>query len=192
MELVVVIAVIGILAAIAIPSMAAFSDRYRLVRVTNEYQMSVNLTRVQAITENRPMRIVHYADDDYHDNSDTTICQWDVQGLNQAAGGWETIPFDGNQGYPNNYGQTGWHDYSNTASPKYTKHISMQDTGGIDETGSSFQYNTRGFLDSWTAGASGVAGCVKVTSFQNKNGDAYAYRRVCIDNAGIARLINQG
>ncbi len=189
MELVVVIAIIGILAALAIPSIAQFTDRYRLVNVTNDYAQAVNLARVQAITQNRQMRIVHYPDSSYNDgNARNTMCQWDVQV--RGDGGFETTPLDGDQGYPNDYSQTGFYDYSTEASPRFVKHISMQNTGGIN-TGRWYMYDPRGFLIEWQidAGASEEPECVVETAFRNKNGNQYAYRRVCVDAAGVARLI---
>lgn len=188
MELVIVIAIIGILAAIAIPSLAQFTDRYRLINVTNDYSQAVNLARVQAITQNRPMRIVHYPDSSYDNHSSVTMCQWDVQGAT-GAGGWETLPIDGTQGIPNNYAQFGFYDISTEESPKHVKHISMQTTGGIGAAGLWFQYDPRGFVINQNTGSSDEDECLVETTFRNKRGNEYAYRRVCVDAAGIARLI---
>jgi Tfp pilus assembly protein FimT len=190
LEIVIVIAIIGILAAIAIPSLSQFTDRYRLINVTNDYAQTVNLTRVQAITENRAVRVVHVPDITYHDgNSSTTMCQWDVQALAND-GGWETVPIDGTQGVPANYAQTGFYDISTEASPKHVKHISMQTTGGITVPGVSFTYDPRGFIIGSDTGISDEDTCLVETTFRNKNGNEYAYRRVCVDGAGIARLIS--
>ncbi len=81
-ELMVVVAIVAILAMVAGPSIAGFRDKYRLTQVANDYAMTINLIRVQAITENRTLAVYHYPDASYDDGSRVTRCVWDVKAYN--------------------------------------------------------------------------------------------------------------
>ncbi|MDP7113781.1 MAG: prepilin-type N-terminal cleavage/methylation domain-containing protein [Myxococcota bacterium] len=192
-ELAVVLAVVAVLAAIAAPSMARFRDKYRLRRVSNDYMTTVNLTRIQTISENRALRIYHYVDANHDDGGSSTTCIWDVRAeTSPNSGEWETIPLDGYDGYPNKFGQTGFYSYSDDTSPDYVPHISIMDGGEVDN-GTWFEFNTKGYIGSYSGNAyngddqSGV-GCLKRIGFRNKGNNKLSQVQVCIGTSGIATL----
>ncbi len=192
-ELAIVMAIAIVLAAIAAPNLARFRDKYRLTRVANDYMTTVNLTRVQAIAENRKLRIYHYVDGSHADGSRETVCAWDVQAETALGSGeWETIPLDGIEGYPTTFGQTGYHNYSDSDSPEHVPFISMME-GGEVTSGTWVEFNTKGYIGSYYGNAyngapdSGV-GCLKRVGFRNKANNVLSQIQVCIGTSGIASL----
>ena len=191
-ELVVVVAIVGILTLIAAPNLARFRDIYRLKTVSNDYATIINLTRIQAISENRALRIVHHPDSDYDDGTRDTVCIWDVQAeTSPGSGTWETIPLDGVIGHPSpNYAQTGLYNYSDEASPDNVPYISMQTTGQVED-GMWLEFNTKGYLDGYS-GSSDYSNseCIKLVGFRNKANEALSRMQVCIGSGGIAQMRN--
>jgi len=192
-ELAIVLAVAAVLAAIAAPNLAHFRDKYRLTRVSNDYMTTVNLTRIQTISENRALRIYHFVDAAHDDGSRTTTCIWDVRAETAPnSGEWETIPLDGFDGYPNTFSQTGFYSYSDETSPEYTPFISMMD-GGEVTNGTWFEFNTKGYIGAYSGNPyngdddSGV-GCLKRIGFRNKANNRLSQVQVCIGTSGIASL----
>lgn len=192
-EVAVVLAVAIVLAAVAAPNLSRFRDKYRLTHVTNDYLSTVNLTRIQAIAENRKLRIYHYTDTNHDDGSRSTTCIWDVRAETALnSGEWETIPLDGYDGYPGEYWQEGFYNYSATASPDNVPYISMME-GGEVTTGTFFEFNTKGYIGSYNGNAyngdddSGV-GCLKRVGFRNKANNKLSQLQVCIGTSGIASL----
>jgi len=187
MELMVVVAIIGIVALVAAPNIIRFRDRYRLTRVANDYAMTVNLTRSQAISWNREMRIVHYPDSDPEGAPANSICAWDVQ-TKDASDNWETIPLDDLPGYPSGYTQHGYHNYHEEASPLYVPYISMTNANSVDQ-GDFYIYTTRGTL-SQTGSSAFTANddCWAIVEFRNKNATRAGRIQVCIGQSGIATL----
>lgn len=185
LELVVVVALVGIIALLATPSMAKMRDKYRLMNVTNAYAMSVNLTRIQAISENRTLRIYHHPDTGHNDGQRVTVCWWDIQAYDEDTSTWETIPLDGLSGPPN-YNQTGLYDFSTINSPKHIPFISMQsDMGGIVD-GTFISYSTRGTVNPDESAYSSA--CYKLVGFRNKANNDMSVAHVCINASGIANV----
>jgi prepilin-type N-terminal cleavage/methylation domain-containing protein len=186
LELMVVIAIIGILAVIAGPYMGQFRDKYRLSHVVNDYVQTVNLVRVQAITWNQTLRIAHYPDSGYDNRAHASECAWDVQ-ARDVGNTWETIPLDGTQGRAGyNYSQAGYSDYGNEDSPDYIPYISMQTTHNVD-SGDALVFTTRGIIDTGISdNFDSVGHCIAVVSFRNKANSELSRMQVCVDAAGIA------
>jgi len=192
-ELAIVVAVAIVLAAVAAPSLSGFRDKYRLTHVANDYLTTVNLTRIQAIAENRDLRVYHYVDASHNDGSRNTICIWDVRAETAInSGEWETIPVDGYDGYPSTYSQEGFYNYSDSSSPDHVPFISMMDGGEITND-TFFEFNTKGYIGSYNGNAyngdddSGV-GCLKRVGFRNKANSSLSQLQVCIGTSGIASL----
>ncbi len=198
-ELVVVIAIVGIVALIAAPNIAAFSNKYRLTKVANDYAMSVNLARSQAIAFNRQMRVVHVnPDSSPGDGSRTNRCAWDIQARYITADGaayWETIPADGVDGPDVNYSQTGYYDYDNylgDESPDYIPNISME-TSSTLTNGHCFEFTTRGTVTNGTGDCVGYSPedgeCWVRVAFRNKAASSAGRIQVCVGNpSGITTL----
>ncbi len=186
LELIVVVAIVGIVAMLATPSLARMRDKYRLMNVANAYAMSVNLTRIQAISENRVLRIYHHPDTAHADgDARNTVCWWDIQAYDDDNGVWETIPLDGFSGPPN-YNQTGLYDFSTPGSPKHIPYISMEsDVGGITD-GTYISYSTRGTVNPDESAFS--PNCYKYVGFRNKANNNLSVAHVCITASGIANL----
>jgi len=186
LEIMIVIAIIGILALVAGPYMGQFRDKYRLTRVVNDYVQTVNLTRVQAITWNKAMRISHYPDSSYDNRAHASECAWDVQ-TRDTGNNWETIPLDGVQGRAGyNYSQAGYFDYGRTDSPLRVPYISMQNTHNVD-AGDALVFSTRGIIDTGISdNFDSIGACIAVVSFRNKANSDLSRQQVCVDAAGIA------
>jgi len=202
LELAVVIAIVGILAVIAGPNISAFSGKYRLTRVANDYAMTVNLARSQAIAFNRQMRVVHVAPDtNPGDSSRTNFCTWDIKArcwdADTEAYVWETIPCDDNHNDGENEGspKSGYYDYDNSPSGesnKFAKNISMEASGTLTD-GYCYEFTTRGTVTSGTDACSAYgdedAECYVRVAFRNKMASSAGRIQVCVGNpSGITTL----
>ena len=186
LEVIIVISLIGILAAIAAPNILRFRDTYRLKRVVNDYVMSVNLTRSQAISWNNNMRLYHYPDSSISGDAADTRCIWSVK-AQLDDGTYETIPVDG---FDEVAGQSGFYNYSTDSSNLYVPYISMTTDHGVDE-GDFFQFSTRGNLESGFSSAFTAEGdCFAVVVFRNENNNELSRTQVCIGSSGIATLMS--
>lgn len=199
LELAIVVSIVGIIALIAVPNLSAFTNKYRLTRVANDYAMSVNLARSQAIAFNRQMRVVHVSlDDDPGDKSRTNRCAWDIQARFIDEDGnafWETIPEDGVDGPDDNYSQAGYYDYDNYLgedSPDYVPNISMESSATLVD-GYCFEFTTRGSVTSGTSDCAGFgsedAECWVRVAFRNKAASDAGRIQVCVGNpSGITTI----
>lgn len=212
LELMIVVAIVGILALIAAPNIAAFTNKYRLTRVANDYAMSVNLARSQAIAFNRPMRVVHVNTDSAPgDGSRTNKCTWDIKARcvdpTDGSISWNTIPCDyTNDGDLDGDGtgdgefeaspNSGYYDYDNdpTEATAYVPNISMEATAGHVVNGSCFEFTTRGSItsspDSADCASSAQSGqCWMTVAFRNKAASNAGRIQVCVGNpSGITTL----
>ena len=186
LEVVIVISLVGILAALAAPNIIAFRDTYRLRRVVNDYVMTVNLTRSQAIAWNNTLRVYHYPDPSIDGDASDTRCIWSVK-VKLADGTYETIPADG---IDEAAGQSGFYNYSTDTSSLYVPGISMTGDHSVDE-GDFFQFSTRGTLDSgYSSTFSAEGDCFAVVVFRNQNNNELSRTQVCIGNSGIATTMS--
>ncbi len=199
LELAIVVAIVGIVAMIAVPNISSFTNKYRLTRVANDYAMSVNLARSQAIAFNRQMRVVHlHPDANPGDGSRTNYCAWDIQARYVDDDGsvyWETIPDDGVDGPDTNYSQAGYYDYDNylgNESPDYVRYISMEESDSLVH-GHCFEFTTRGTVTSGTGDCAGFSAedgeCFVRVGFRNKTASDKGRIQVCVGNpSGITTL----
>jgi len=184
LEIVVVIAIIGILAVVATPNFIHFRDQYRLKRVANDYVMTVNLARSQAIAFNRAMQIHHHPDTAVDGNAAETVCIWSVK-ARQSDGTFETIPLDGTDEV---IGQDGYYDYSSPSSKYYVPTISMTNSNGVED-GDYYHLSTRGNIEAGDSSAfSGVGHCFALIEFKNENNNDMARIQVCVGSSGIATM----
>lgn len=199
LELAIVVAIVGIVAMIAVPNLSRFTNKYRLTRVANDYAMSVNLARSQAIAFNRQMRVVHVnPDSNPGDGSRTNRCAWDIQARYIDDDGnayWETIPADGVDGPDDNYSQAGYYDYDNYLgedSPQYVPNISMEASDTLVD-GHCFEFTTRGSVTNGTSDCTGFSSedvdCWVRVAFRNKAASDAGRIQVCVGNpSGITTL----
>jgi len=185
LEVVIVISIVGIVALIATPNIIHFRDTYRLKRVVNDYVMTVNLTRSQAIAWNRSMRIYHYPDTSIIGDPINTRCIWSVKTRLDDNTTYETIPVDGTDEVS---GQEGFYDISNDTSNRHVPAISMTTNNGVDN-GDYFQISTRGTIDSgYSSSFTQHGNCFAVVDFRNENNNDMSRMQVCIGSSGIATL----
>jgi len=184
LELMIVVSIAGILAALAAPNMLTWKYNYALSAAAQEFSMACTLARSLAIGENRPYRITFTTLDGAADDGETETHagRYLVQGWNSTLGQWDTLPLDTDgELVTDDTDETGVWDLTTGDHEHYG--VSIADTGLSD-----IEFDPRGTVDPLSI----VEGnCHQVVWFVDKwSGADGRARKVCVDLGGQAKVGN--
>ncbi|MCK6529997.1 prepilin-type N-terminal cleavage/methylation domain-containing protein [Myxococcota bacterium] len=179
-ELMIVVAIMGILATLAGPSLSKWKYNYAVGAAASEFAMACGMARALAVGEQRAYRLVFDAVDGSPTDGDVDnhAGRWLVQGWNDnlAAPAWDTLPLD---------------DLNNVAEEDgvYDLRSGVHSHFGVSlvaDGATSIEFLPRGHVDPLTTVESG---CHQVVWFVNKWAVSPRNdRKVCIDLGGTAKV----
>lgn len=181
-EVMIVVAIIGILAVLAAPNLLAWKYNYALSAAANEFATACSLARALAIGEQREYRIRFEAVDGAAGDGDTETHagRWVIEGWNDtlATPAWDVLPLDDANA---SVDETGVWDLREGDHRQYG--ISIADTGLTTIT-----FSPRGFIEDLTTVE---PGCHQVVWFINKWAHPVMQsRKVCVNLGGTCEVSN--